>query len=1245
MSSTTLEQRKPGIKGKRIPGQKGRFDPDQPLHMTTRRASKKAKTTDGTPSITGSVNDTGEDSSPHEHNDGARPTTSQSQGSLPSPTSVIAANTAGSANGPATNSANEIADTSVSINDANAISESNKQTPSPSRKRKRTSSPSTPDALPVLMTPSPQQLKQDSPGESPAAEEGDTVEVVADDMLSDRAVSNDSSQTGQHVQDGNALAAPPFEDTPDVSNAPSPASSVSELEDVNQAKHLADADDHAMDMDVDPTEPLDDAEDADDGDGDGDEAELDGHHGAAGGRAIKRRGGKKRRAQHQDAGIEISMRRQLELKRSFRLITRNLKDVLAEISQRTIDDLTTNAASHKQATEFEGVKAGLRDHLRNRQSQARAQLDIQLGLLAEDLTANVLVTQEKCKNLLRDVQDAYLDRAERQMLDIYHQARLHILEDQYGTEDENDVIPRPKAMAYRFRRGPALDPVFDSRSRAALETTQAMDDIDRRLAMQTELRNLTDGDLADVPRKHKPFTVMEQRVRDSTIAKNLTTLNMNTLTAAAEERERLDALPQQPVIPTIPNEQAIGLQVLSDLASRPSIGGGSARPSATQPGPPQPPQAFMEQPQMYQRPIEPMPAPSPQPNDMGIVFTMSPRAAQHHELQERERREDQQRQDREKQLGERENAERDTAEQQKTSQESRITDNDKRLQDKLPSPSHIHSASAYRQTHPAPSQNGLIRSPGHPSEQNPDARAEDDRRKDVDYSPGRFRPLQQHDQQRSEPLQRCEDAQPLGKQRRTVPYDPILDAAGTHDRQAREAQDQGRLLHRRHSSPGAGRLLPPTDIAAASKHDDGHDACANSAHHDRLPSAAGPQTDEHQDHVSAHKSRQGMPSFEYFPARDAGARSGNHNYYGRHMAQDQSRDVDGRHPPPDPREQPRYYEDHEQRHNQLSYDDRPSIPGAPDRRHIDAPSFGGEQSQHSASVLHSPERVPKVEPGEDSEKPSDRHASVGGHSDGSEKQRHWKSNVQERAGESRRERAKRNKQLREAGRQSSRNTTGGGDSDPRPGRGNGLNQREGSQNSYYTRAPRQNAGHPSIPQHHDMPPPSPRYGGLPPPPEPHQRDLHLGHQHRNSYPPPQPPTPGWIQPLPPRSPLFALPTQTPPPPPPPGIASYEHYHSGLPQGFLPPPPTPQFQQAPYQPPPPLPPAAAAGGYGRQSRAPAIAPAVPDLRYAHLGPATQAGHQHLPVFEQQQRRDDMARKRTKSESHTTWRTYTGPKEKK
>ncbi|KAH9843434.1 hypothetical protein Tdes44962_MAKER07377 [Teratosphaeria destructans] len=1235
MSSTTTEQRKPGIKGKRIPGQKGRFDPDQPLHMTTRRASKKAKTTDGTPSITGSVNDTGEGSSPHEQTDGARPTTSQSQGSLPSPSSVIATNTAGSVNEPASNSANEITETSILYNDANAISDPNKQTPSPSRKRKRTSSPSTPDALPVLMTPSPQQLEQNSPGEGHAAEEGDIVEVVADDMLSDRAVSNDSSQSEQHVQDDNALAVPSFEETPDLSNAPSPASSVSEVEDANQAKRHAD--DNTIDMDVDPTEPLDDAEDADDGDGEGEEAEVDGHNGTTGGRVIKRRGGKKRRAQHQDAGIEISMRRQLELKRSFRLITRNLKDVLAEISQRTIEDLTVNAASHEQAAEFGGVKAGLRDHLHDRQSQARAQLDIQLGLLSEDHAANVLVTQEKCKNLLRDMQDDYIDRAERQMLEIYHQARLHVLDDQYGTEDEDDAIPRPKAMAYRFRRGPALDPVFDSRSRAALEVAQAMDDIDRRLAMQKELRNLTDDDLADVPRRHRPFTVMEQRVRDNTIAKNLTTLNMNTLTAAAEDRERLDALPQQPVIPTIPNDQAIGLQVLSDLASRPSIGGGFTRPSAdsaaaSQSGPP----VFMEQPQMYERPSGPVPAPSPQLNGMGIVFTMSPRAAQHHEMQERERREDQKRQDRDEQSRGRENVEKEAAEQQKTLQESSVTDNDKRLQDPLPSADQDHSTPANHQTHPAPSQNGLICSPGHHIEQSPDGRAEDDHRMDVDYSPGRFRALQQHDQQRSEHLRRIENGEALEKQRRTVPYDPIQDAAGMHDRQAREAQDQGRLVHRRHSSPGAGRLLPPTDIAAASKHDAG------------LPSAAGPlaedsydrtQTNEHQDHGSARELRYRMPSFEHFPARDPGERSGNHNYYGRDTAQDQS------HPPPDLREQPRYYEEYAQRHIQLPYDDRPSIPGASDRRHLESPSFGAVQSRHSPSVLRSPERVPKIEPREDSEKPADRNASVGGHSDGSEKQRHWKSNVQERGGESRRERAKRNKQLREAGRQSSSNATGGRDSDARPSRGNDRNQREGSQNPYYTRAPRQNAGPPSIPPHHDMPPPSPRYGGLPPPPEPHQRDFGLGHQHRNSYPPPQPPPPGWIQPLPPRSPLFALPTQTPPPPPPPGIASYEHYHSGLPQGFLPPPPTSQFQQAPYQPPPPPPPATAAGGYGRQSRAPAIAPAVPDLRYAHLGPATQAGHQHLPVFEQQQRRDDMARKRTKSESHTTWRTYTGPKEKK
>lgn len=73
----------------------------------------------------------------------------------------------------------------------------------------------------------------------------------------------------------------------------------------------------------------------------------------------KRRLAGRRRAPHADPKVEAALRRQLELKTTYRAVSRALKPVLAEIALRTTNEIRDNAEAHKAAAEFSIVKAGL----------------------------------------------------------------------------------------------------------------------------------------------------------------------------------------------------------------------------------------------------------------------------------------------------------------------------------------------------------------------------------------------------------------------------------------------------------------------------------------------------------------------------------------------------------------------------------------------------------------------------------------------------------------------------------------------------------------------------------------------------------------------------------------------------------------------------------------------------------------------------------------------------------------------
>ena len=580
-----------GIKGKKVVGRPSRFDPSEPFHMSTRGGSKKSNSGDE-PSAAGSVEDF---ESRRTSLDAERPVTANSNGtheskgtfasdySPPQPIPDIEMS-----------EAQPDETTSMAINgQRKSRSLSRDQHMSPTRKRKR-SSPSPPPAPPKYETDPTDGPKNNAP--LPEGDyDSDTVEVVHQDDLSDREESGDeaaednaedspdSSQSQEIVQPYDAVAGTSVDVTPMISEQASPATSGSSEEEYKEqnttiAKPLAAAlqevaeaknDDH-----IEPEQPEDEPMlDAAPGVEDGYEIEEQVRTDEEG-RMVVRRGrfGGRRRAQHPNLDIEVAMRRQAHLKSAFRAIARVQKSILAEITQRNIDDLEAKPNLHTEVNEYEGIIQELDAAMARRKAAIQAQHEMKMKQLRITWDGEQEAVIGKCRQQLEDVEESKIDQLQYEFLRIARNAQL---EDGNETEDEDEVIPRLKRTGYHFKRGVGLDPAYDSRSRLAIEIQSAAKDMESRYNMYEVLKDLPDEDRLE---KRKDFTVMDERPRTAASKKREGQDNLDVLVAAGAETERIAS------IPVIPNEQAIGLQLLGDLAQRPSIVGGRPQSSGSHAG-------------------------------------------------------------------------------------------------------------------------------------------------------------------------------------------------------------------------------------------------------------------------------------------------------------------------------------------------------------------------------------------------------------------------------------------------------------------------------------------------------------------------------------------------------------------------------------------------------------------------------------------------------------------------------------
>jgi hypothetical protein len=287
-------------------------------------------------------------------------------------------------------------------------------------------------------------------------------------------------------------------------------------------------------------------------------------------RTTKRRfAGGRRRAAHANAYVEAALRRQLELKQIYRQVTRSMKACLGELAQITLDELETDQQHHAQASEYDIVIAELDEQLARRKEQLLNAQKFNHEQLLQRYDAESDSRRNRCRNLLEDIKEQQLVNLEYNMLQVNRAKLRDEAKPGHETEDEDGVIPRPKRMAYRFKRSTAIDLRYDSRSRFTMETERRVDDLQRRTNMWEALR-------AYDPEAIEAFTVMDSAAREAAEERKRNVDITSKLADIAAEYDRLYNAPvplQPPPPPTA--EELAPLNALAELAAAP---GRSQRP-------------------------------------------------------------------------------------------------------------------------------------------------------------------------------------------------------------------------------------------------------------------------------------------------------------------------------------------------------------------------------------------------------------------------------------------------------------------------------------------------------------------------------------------------------------------------------------------------------------------------------------------------------------------------------------------
>ncbi|KAK7524683.1 hypothetical protein IWZ03DRAFT_429914 [Phyllosticta citriasiana] len=270
----------------------------------------------------------------------------------------------------------------------------------------------------------------------------------------------------------------------------------------------------------------------------------------------------RRRAPNSNPSIEADLRRQLQLKTAYRAVVKVLKPILAELADRSINDVEDDPTAHEESLHFESVQADLDKTLADRIAYLDRKKQIEKTYVESRYSNDCDVVRTEFQDVFLNLQEDYFMRYQHTLLAIARAADLEA-QDGYGSEDEDGLVPRRRGMQYKWRPTGFLDPRSDSRSRFFLETQKlwGKDQLRKKLAkeraefLQDNREEFQDDDAAINSREG--FATYDPEQREQALA----VFNAATLAHAAQAVEEPELFQK---LEPLPNNEATSLMMLAD---------------------------------------------------------------------------------------------------------------------------------------------------------------------------------------------------------------------------------------------------------------------------------------------------------------------------------------------------------------------------------------------------------------------------------------------------------------------------------------------------------------------------------------------------------------------------------------------------------------------------------------------------------------------------------------------------------
>ncbi|EUC42819.1 hypothetical protein COCMIDRAFT_102474 [Bipolaris oryzae ATCC 44560] len=272
----------------------------------------------------------------------------------------------------------------------------------------------------------------------------------------------------------------------------------------------------------------------------------------------------RRRQPHPDINVETDLRRQLNLKMSYRSLAKVQKLLLEELATRTTKNLEDDPDFHKKCPEYEAVMAQLDQRRDARLDQVNAMRTYRLEQMERVRIAEEHIQREQYINRFRELQDDFV-------LQIYFRAKQLEREmkgqDANATDDEDNVLPPTYSDEPHHAEDDRIGSKFASRSRAYVEA-------DRELEHESIRKRFSQARAAFVEKDEEADDSIEDvaggfaRFDGPDRTEAIAHYNINSLADAAYEVERTPSpQPEEPKAEVIPNEHAALLMMLADVSS------------------------------------------------------------------------------------------------------------------------------------------------------------------------------------------------------------------------------------------------------------------------------------------------------------------------------------------------------------------------------------------------------------------------------------------------------------------------------------------------------------------------------------------------------------------------------------------------------------------------------------------------------------------------------------------------------